>query len=219
MNKQLILSLFLLTCFFATNVSAATNAVELDWEEIPSDRASVLRGAEHVINGCVSCHAMKYIRFNELVELGVAQDTVDTWRASNPISARIVAQMPAEVAAAAFGGLVPPDLSLMTIARAGGVHYMYSYLMGYHVNDKGVTDNRIYQGTRMPDVLGVSTASDVKQRAEISTKAKEMTAFLNWAADPNAEERKRLGIYVIAYLFILSVLLYLWKIQIWRKLN
>ncbi|MFA6903057.1 MAG: cytochrome c1 [Gallionellaceae bacterium] len=215
MNKRLILSLLL----FAYSAVASASEIELNREKIPTDRASILRGADHVINGCVSCHAIKYIRYNELLALGVDPATVDSWRASNPVTSRILAQMPPESAAAAFGGIVPPDLSLMAIARDGGEHYLYSYLMGYYVNDKGETQNRIYPGTRMPDILAISTTTDVKQRVEISTRAKEMTAFLNWAADPHAAERKQLGIYVIAYLLLLTVLLYLWKVQIWRRLE
>lgn len=215
MNKRLILSLLL----FTYSAVASASEVELNREKIPTDRASILRGADHVINGCVSCHAIKYIRYNELLTLGVDPATVDSWRASNPVTSRILAQMPPESAAAAFGGIVPPDLSLMAIARDGGEHYLYSYLMGYYVNDKGETQNHIYPGTRMPDILAISTTTDVKQRAEISTRAKEMTAFLNWASDPHAAERKQLGIYVIAYLLLLTVLLYLWKVQIWRRLE
>lgn len=205
--------------FFTFSFVANASEVVLDLEKIPSDRASILRGAEHVVNNCVSCHALKYIRYTDMLALGVEQATVDTWRGSNPVNARIMAQMPAEAAAAAFGGIVPPDLSLMALARDGGMHYLYSYLLGYYVNDKGETNNHIYPGTRMPDILAISTTTDVKQRTEISTKAKEMTAFLNWAADPHAEERKQLGFYVIAYLLLLTILLYFWKVQIWRKLG
>ena len=219
MKKRLKLPLFFLALSFVANVNAATVEVELDREKIPADRASVLRGAELVVNNCVSCHAIKYIKYTDMLALGVEQTTVDTWRGSNPMNARILAQMPPEAAAAAFGGIVPTDLSLITIARAGGVHYLYSYLTGYSVNAKGETVNRIFPGTRMPDILGIATTTDVKQRAEIVTKAKEMTAFLHWAADPHAEERKQLGIYVIVYLLLLTVLLYFWKIQIWRKLG
>lgn len=215
MKKRLMLTLL----FFAFSFVANASEVVLDLEKIPSDRASILRGAEHVVNNCVSCHALKYIRYTDMLALGVEQATVDTWRGSNPVNARIMAQMPAEAAAAAFGGIVPPDLSLMALARDGGMHYLYSYLLGYYVNDKGETNNHIYPGTRMPDILAISTTTDVKQRTEISTKAKEMTAFLNWAADPHAEERKQLGFYVIAYLLLLTVLLYFWKVQIWRKLG
>jgi len=215
MKKRLMLTLLLISSSFAANA----NEVELDHEKIPSDRASVLRGAEHVVNSCISCHGLKYIKYTDMLTLGVEQATVDTWRASNPVNARIMAQMPPEAAAAAFGGIIPPDLSLMANARDGGVHYLYSYLMGYTVNSKGEPDNKIYSGTRMPDMLGISTATDAKQRAEISTKAKEITAFLNWAADPHAEDRKQLGMYVIAYLLLLTVLLYFWKVQIWSKLD
>lgn len=210
-----MLALLFLTFSFAVNA----NEIELDHEKIPNDQASILRGAEHVVNNCVSCHGLKYIKYTDLLALGVEQATVDAWRASNPVNARILAQMPAEAAAAAFGGIVPPDLSLMASARDGGVHYLYSYLLGYSVDAKGETINHIYPGTRMPDILAISTTTDIKQRNEIATKAKEITAFLNWAADPHAEERKQLGIYVIAYLLILTVLLYFWKIQIWRKLG
>jgi len=214
MKKQLMLTLLFLTI----SISANASEIKLDKTEIPADPASVLRGAELVVNSCVSCHALKYIKYTDMLDLGIPQATVDTWRNSNPVTARIVAQMPAESAAAAFGGIVPPDLSMMALARDGGEHYMYSYLLGYTV-EKGETVNHIYPGTRMPDILGFSTAADYKQRADISTKAKEITAFLNWAADPHAAERKQLGIYVIAYLLFLTVLLYLWKVQIWRKLD
>jgi cytochrome c1 len=215
MKKRLMLTLLFITISFA----ATANEVHLDQEKIPADRASVLRGAEHVINSCVSCHAMKYIKYTDMLALGIPQATVDGWRNNNPVNARILAQIPAEAAAATFGGVIPPDLSLMALAREGGMHYLYSYLLGYSVNAKGETVNRIYPGTQMPDILALSTTTEVKQRDEIMTKAKEITAFLNWAADPHAEDRKQLGIYVIAYLLLLTVLLYFWKIQIWRKLD
>jgi len=215
MKQRLILTLLFLTF----SCVASANEVGLDLEKIPADADSVMRGAEHVVNNCVSCHSLKYIKYTDMLALGVEQATVDAWRGSNPVSARILAQMPAEAAADAFGGIVPPDLSLMAIARDGGVHYLYSYLTGYSVDSKGETNNRIYPGTRMPDIMAVSTTSDVKQRAEIITKTKEITAFLSWAADPHAQDRKQLGIYVIAYLLLLTVLLYFWKVQIWRKLH
>ena len=215
MIKRLMLPLLFFTYSFVANASEAG----LDLEKIPSDSASILRGAELVVNSCVSCHSLKYIKYTDMLALGVPQATVDAWRGFNPVNAHILAQMPAEAAAAAFGGIVPPDLSLMASARDGGVHYLYSYLLGYSVDAKGETVNRIYPGTRMPDILAVSTTTDVKQRSDIFTSAKDISAFLNWTADPHADERKQLGIYVIAYLLLLTILLYFWKNQIWRKLG
>ena len=215
MKKRLLLSLLYLTFALTTHASE----VKLDFEKIPDDKAAVLRGAELAINGCISCHSLKYIKYNDLLALGTPEATVDTWRAGNSINARIMAQMPPESAAAAFGGIVPPDLSLIAIAREGGMHYLYTYMTAYKVDEKGELVNRVYPGTRMPDILSIASATDEKQRDEIKTKAKELTAFLNWAADPRAGERKQLGIYVLIYLSILTVLLYFWKIEIWRKLG
>ena len=215
MIKRFLLPLLFLTFSFV----ASANEVALDNEKIPADRASVLRGAEHVVNSCVACHSLKYIKYSDLLELGIASKTVDEWRGANPLNSPLAAQMPAEVAAAAFGGIAPPDLSLTAIARAGGAHYLYSYMLGFTADAGGETTNRIYPGTRMPDVLGIATATDARQRAEISVKAKEIAAFLTWAADPHADERKKLGWYVIAYLVFMTALLYLWKRQIWSRLN
>ena len=212
-----MLILALLTLSFSAYASNAE--IELDHEKIPTDSASILRGAEHVVNNCISCHGLKYIKYTDMLALGVEQKTVDGWRGEKPVNTRITAGMPAEAAAAAFGGVIPPDLSLMTSARDGGVHYMYSYLMGYKVNAKGEMENKYYPATRMPDILASASTTDPKQRAEVVTKAKEITAFLNWAADPHAEDRKQLGKYVIAYLLLLTVLLYFWKVQIWSKLD
>ncbi len=214
MNKRFLLPL-LLSLFSSF---ALANEIELEHDPIPTDRASVLRGAEQVATVCSSCHGLKYVQYRSLLDLGIAKETVDVWRGDKPLNSAMKPQMAPDDAAAAFG-VTPPDLSLMAVAREGGVHYLYSYLMGYGVGANGETTNRIFTVTKMPDVLGISAASDAKQREEISAKAKDITAFLNWAADPRAGDRRSLGIYVIIYLLIMTILLFLWKKQIWRKID
>src|SRR5512139_3974425 len=184
MNKRFLLPMLL--CMFSS--FAVANEAELDHTPIPTDKASVLRGAEQTVTVCGACHGMKYIQYRNLVELGVAKETVDAWRGDKPLNSAIKPAMDADSAQAAFG-VVPPDLSLMAIAREGGVHYLYSYLMGYGTNEKGETTNSVFSVTKMPDILGSAT-TDPKAREEAAAKAKDITAFLNWAADPHAEERK-----------------------------
>ena len=53
--------------------------------------------------------------------------------------------------------------------------------------------------------------------AKVENYARDVTAFLAWAADPNLDERKRMGLMVMLYLLITSVLLYLGKKRIWAK--
>lgn len=197
---------------------ASANEAKLDESPIPSDRASIQRGAEEVIGTCSGCHGLKYIKYRNLLKLGFAKDKVDSWRGPNSMDASLEAQMPADAATAAFG-VAPPDLSLMAAAREGGGHYLYTYLTGYHIDDKGKLTNSVFPVTQMPDVLGMSGATDPQQRAKIESTAKDVTAFLVWAADPHAQERKRMGYYVLAYVAFMTVLLFLWKKQIWRDID
>ena len=53
--------------------------------------------------------------------------------------------------------------------------------------------------------------------ATVDNYARDVVAFLSWAADPTLEERKRMGLLVIGYLLITAVLLGLAKRRIWRE--
>jgi len=46
-----------------------------------------------------------------------------------------------------------------------------------------------------------------------------VTAFLAWAADPNLEARKRMGLMVVLYIALTALLLGLAKRRIWRELH
>jgi cytochrome c1 len=53
--------------------------------------------------------------------------------------------------------------------------------------------------------------------ATVDNYARDVTAFLSWAADPRLEERKRIGLLATIYLLITAVLLYLAKRRVWAK--
>lgn len=183
-----------------------------------ADVASLERGADGLMNDCHSCHSLKYIKYRDLVSFGLDKKKVDGWRGELSLDAPLLASMSESDAMLAFGK-APPDLSLMAKARDGGVSYVYSYLLGYYTTSDGVTGNHVYPETKMPDPLGISLASNVAQRAEIQTRARDIVSFLAWAADPHSAERIRMGYYVIAYLLVLTSLLYLVKNMIWSGLN
>lgn len=196
---------------------AQAGEAKLDESPIPSDSASIQRGAAEVATTCSGCHGLKYIKYSELVSLGIAKDKVDAWRGANPLGGSMQPQMTAGDAKAAFG-VVPPDLSLMAAAREGGGHYIYSYLTGYHMKDGKLT-NSVFPVTRMPDILGLSGITDPQQRAAGEKTARDVSAFLVWASDPHAAQRKSMGYYVLGYVFLMTILLYLWKKHIWRDID
>ena len=115
---------------------------------------------------------------------------------------------------------VPPDLSLITKARHGGAAYIHSLLTGYDGQINGTLHhNRYFPGgwIAMPPPLAEGavpyadgTATTVEQYAT------DVSAFLQWAADPHMEERKRLGFVVLAFLIALAGLMYLAYKGVWR---
>jgi ubiquinol-cytochrome c reductase cytochrome c1 subunit len=196
----------------------AQEAIPLHRVKPATDLSALDRGADTVMSVCIGCHSLKYVRFRNLATLGIAKGKVDRWRGANAMGTPIVSQMPPEAAMASFGK-VPPDLSLMTKAREGGVNYVYSYLLGFYLTPDGMLGNQYYPATKMPDVLGVAGVTDPVQRAQLEQKAREVVSFLAWAADPHAQERYILGYYVIGYLAVFTALLYLLKRRIWARLG
>jgi len=123
-----------------------------------------------------------------------------------------------EAARAGNNGALPPDLSLITKARHGGVDYIFNLLTGYPeeppagaVVQSGLNFNPYFPGTgiAMARVLYDGLVEyDDGTPATSSQMAKDVAEFLNWAAEPEADERKKMGwkiLGVTAILFGLSV--------------
>lgn len=176
-------------------------------EAAPAKAEARQRGAETVVTVCLGCHSLKYVRYSDLSRLGFDKAKLDALRAGHKPGDALISKMTAEAGRQAFG-MVPPDLSLMARARSGGAQHVSGYLVGFYRNERGANDNKVLPGARMPDILGVSFATG-ELRAAIDSKAREVALFLEWTADPGAPERSNLGRYVIAYLVVLTLLLYL----------
>ncbi len=212
--KKLIASLML--CCSTSLLWAA----EATLENIQADTSlpAVERGMDDLMNNCHSCHSLKYIRYLDLAKFGIDKKKIDALRGDQPLDAPLAGLMSDEAAMQSFGR-IPPDLSLMTKAREGGASYVYSYLLGYYNTPEGMTSNHIFPETKMPDALGISSATEPAQRDELKKTAHDIVSFLAWAADPHEQERHRLGFFVIGYLVILTLLLYSVKNQIWSRLK
>lgn len=134
-----------------------------------------------------------------------------------------------KAARAANNGAYPPDLSLVVKARKGGADYVYSLLTGYEKPPEGVVvgEGRHYN-PYFPDYQismaqplltdGQVTYQD-GTKATIDQMAKDVVTFLAWAAEPELEDRKQLGIKVMFYLFFFTLVLYLAKRKIWRDVE
>jgi cytochrome c1 len=55
--------------------------------------------------------------------------------------------------------------------------------------------------------------------AKLTNYAKDVTAFLYWAAEPTLAERKKIGLRVMIFLIVFAGLLYFTKKKVWEKIH
>lgn len=213
------------------------------------DRAQLQRGFQVYKEVCAACHGMKYMSYRNLGEPGgpeFPEAQVKAIAASYMVpsldengepserpalpSDRFKSPFPNEVAArAANNGASPPDLSLMAKARHGGPDYIYSILTGYEeapadvTLNAGMSYNKYFSGHQigMPQPIVVDdqvTYSD-GTKATIDQMARDVSAFLQWTAEPHQEARKSLGVKVIIFLLVLCVLFYFSYKRVWSDVE
>lgn len=211
------------------------------------DQAQLKRGFEIFHQVCSNCHGLRLVAYRNLADVGLTADEIKAVAAERDIddapndegivskragrpSDKYISPFPNEKAAgAANGGAVPPDLSLMAKARVGGPNYIYSLMQGFseeipehHVVPEGKYYNKYFPGGNisMPPQLmeDLVTYSDGTP-AKVPQMAEDISAFLNWAAEPELDARKSLGLKVMIFLGVFTALLYALKRQIWKNIH
>lgn len=210
------------------------------------DKASLQRGLMVYRQVCSACHSMKLVAYRNLEALGYSPEQVKTIAADVTImdgpndegemferpgraSDRFKSPFPNDkAAAAANGGALPPDLSLITKARHGGADYVYSLLTGYAEAPHGmeIAEGKHYNKAMDGNVIAMAAPlSDGAVAYEdgtpqiVSQYAKDVATFLTWAAEPEMEQRKQMGVKVILFLSVFAVVMYAVKRQIWKKVH
>lgn len=212
------------------------------------DQGALRRGLRVYIDACWSCHSLKHVPYRSLSALGVGYGPEDikalaadfdimdgpdengemffraaqpTDRFAPPFNSRAEAQR-------ANKGIFPPDLSLMTKARPGGADYLYALLVGYEDppadadRPPGMYYNPYvpgqYSGMNRPLLDGLVEYDDGTE-ATVEQMASDVTHFLAWAADPHMETRKSIGIKVVIFLVLLTVMFIALKMEVWAVLK
>ena len=136
---------------------------------------------------------------------------------------------------------------ILTGYQEGGADYVYAFLTGYADPPKWVklsdgTWKKVEKGqspagaeecvsaaketgcVKLGENMNYNTAFPGHQTAmppqvDDPQQAKDVTAFLMWAAEPHLEARKTLGLRVLLYLSVLAGLLYFVKQRIWGNVR
>ena len=210
------------------------------------DKQSAQRGFQVYKEVCSACHSLNRVAFRNLTEIGFSEAEVKALAASYQIkdgpndsgdmfdrpgkaSDSFVAPYANEQAArASNNGAYPPDFSLIFKARHDGGNYIYSLITGYEPAPAevklatGQYYNPYIAGERlaMPAPLsdGQVTYAD-GTTASVDQMARDVVNFLQWAAEPEMEARKQMGIKVMIYLAIFTAFMYIAKRNLWKKLH
>ena len=110
--------------------------------------------------------------------------------------------------------------------QEGGPDYIYNLLTNYADAPStmkmadGMNFNRAFPGNQIAMVPPLSKENFIKYedgKGSFEENARDVSAFLAWAADPALNERKAMGWSVMLYLLVTSIVLYLGKKRIWAK--
>ena len=148
-------------------------------------------------------------------------------------SDRFPSPYPNVQAAKAANGVAPPDLSLIKKARVNGADYVAGLLSGYveapheFVEHNGpLNDGQYYNKYMAGHVIAMAAplsdgiiAYEDGTPETVEQYSKDVSHFLAWAAEPEMEQRKRLGVQVLLFLLVFAGIMYGIKKKIWADVH
>lgn len=228
-----ILLFFIATILLSTNVLAEEGSFDnLVLSKAPVnhyDMESIKRGAKTFATTCMSCHTMRYLRYDKIAQdAGITLDKM-------PLN---VTKWPNDV--------TPPDLSLEASYR--GVDWIYTYLHSFYKDTgrpSGV-NNLLRPNTAMPNILGpfqgeqelvkepqggvystdiewftllnlVKEGSMTPEQYDAMTI--DLTNFLAYASEPYYQEQHYWGVRVLVFLLIFTIMMYFLKKEYWKDVK
>jgi|TARA_B100000131_G_scaffold219446_1_gene210973 ubiquinol-cytochrome c reductase cytochrome c1 subunit len=210
------------------------------------DRGALQRGYQVYSEVCSGCHSMKLLYYRDLIDIGFSEDQVKAIaseftvidgpndegemfeRDARPADRFVSPYLNDNEARANNNGAYPPDLSVITKAKKDGANYIYNLLLGYKDPPadmevgEGMYYNIYMEGNQiaMPQPIydeSVDYADGTNNSAE--QIAEDLVVFLTWAAEPELEVRKNLGIKVILFFIVLGFIIFLAKNRLWREVH
>ena len=182
---------------------------------------SLQRGLGIYMNYCSTCHTLELLRWNRLQrDLDIPETILLEDLIANP-----------DVKAAdymTFGlpevsAIGAPDLTLRT--RVRGEDWIYTYLRTFYEDSEQLlgSNNLVYPGTSMPNVLiglqgsqGLDKDGKIKAKSEGSLSKeefddsmKDLVNFLAYASEPARITREKNGIFVILFFIIFTAVMWL----------
>lgn len=231
------LFLFIL-CMAPVALFAAAPGMPLDKAPVDTtDNAALQRGAIAFANYCLTCHGASFMRYNRHRDIGLDEKAVlDQLVYTGQKAGDLMLTAMREKEGEEWFGVTPPDLSV--IARSHGADWLYTYLRAFYRDDTTVTgwNNLVFDRAAMPHVLykmqgeqSLKTQGETKtlqldshgtmSPAEFDSYVADLVNYIVYLSEPSANERKRIGMFVMIFLFGMLGLTYALKREYWRDIH
>ena len=211
------------------------------------DKRAAQRGFQVYKEICSVCHSLNRLSYRNLEEIGFTKSEIKVV-ASNysvmdgPNDNGDMFERPAlpsdhfvppfkneKLARLSNNGALPPDLSLIVKARHDGPNHVYSILTGYGEQKPEhlvLMAGQHYNPYMAGGIISMAPplSDEIVQytdgtKATVDQMAKDVVNFLQWAAEPEMESRKKMGIKSMVYLAIFTVVFIIAKRRIWKDVR
>lgn len=142
-------------------------------------------------------------------------------------------------ARSANNGSLPPDFSTLVKAREHigfnpftsvyGEDYIVALLVGYHDEapegvelNEGLYYNDYFAGNQIamaPPLFDEMVEYADGTDASVEQMAYDIANFMYWASDPTMQERKEMGLRVMLFMIIFTIMLYFTNKRVWRRIK
>ena len=227
MMKKILLMLVAALAVAAGGVRAAGGGIA--WDKFPAERvtdlASLQNGAKLFANYCLNCHGAEFMCYNRMRDIGLTEEQI----ATNLVftGAKVGDTMKVALAgqdAKSWFGAQPPDLSVVARSRSAagqgtGADYIYTFLRTYHRDDTKATgwNNAAFPNVGMPHVLWELQAA--QSPTQYNETVADLVAFLQWMSEPVQTDRVRLGVWVLLFLGLFTVIAWRLNAAFWKDVK
>jgi len=208
------------------------------------DKASARRGLQVYNEVCSGCHSLEHVAYRNLLDIGFTNEEIKEFASQFEVLAlpdsdgevnmrsaipsdRFVSPYANDNQAKAYNnGAIPPDLSLIIKARAGGASYFYSLLKGYEDAPEGKEINGYYNTAYPGHIIAMPQplyGEDVEYMdgtvATMEQEIIDLVSFLTWTGQPELNDRKSMGFKVFVFLVFMTSVLFISYRKIWKKIK
>ncbi|MCS6764716.1 MAG: cytochrome c1 [Candidatus Protistobacter heckmanni] len=207
------------------------------------------KGAKIFVNYCLNCHSASSMRYNRLRDIGLTDDEIkaNLLFTSDKVGDLMKTSLATKDAKEWFGS-TPPDLSVIARSHGADWLYTYLRTFYRDDTRPTGWNNLVFPNVGMPHVLWelqgqrVAKYEDVKDHhdpaktvhefkgfeqvtpgqlksADYNEAVADLVAYLNWMSEPAQNDRRRLGVWVLLFIALFSVMAWGLNASYWKDIK